>query len=148
MVAGDYGNYPCGVRYVIVTVICVSAGCVVFFFSSRFLANVVGLGVTDFLVTIPFSFLAERWGARFVLWCNLVPRVGMSVWAVVIGEFVSLRGGRLDRGADTASGHYRHVLPTRAIVAGPFLAVLGGECVFQSTIFTLTSALSSSYVQR
>ncbi|KAI1544026.1 major facilitator superfamily transporter, partial [Pyrenophora tritici-repentis] len=53
----------------------------------------------------------------------------MSAWAVVVGR-------------------YSHILPTKAIIAGPFLNVLGGECVFQSTIFTLTSALTSEYVQR
>jgi hypothetical protein len=46
------------------------------------------------------------------------------------------------------SGHYHHLLPTKAIIAGPFLAVLGGECVFQSTVFTLTSALTTEYVER
>lgn len=39
----------------------------------------------DFIVTIPFSFIAERWGIRVVLWCNLVPRFFMSAWAIVIG---------------------------------------------------------------
>ncbi|CAO2657320.1 Nn.00g034460.m01.CDS01 [Neocucurbitaria sp. VM-36] len=87
------------------------------------------LVVCDFLVTIPFSFVAERWGVRVVLWCNLVPRVFMSSWAIAVG-------------------HFNHMLPTKAIIAGPFLNVLGGECVFQSTIFTLTSALASEYVQR
>lgn len=43
-------------------------------------------GVEDFLVTIPFSFFAERFGVRFVLWCNLVPRVFMSAWAIAVGE--------------------------------------------------------------
>lgn len=41
----------------------------------------------DFLVTLPFSFIAERWGVRFVLLCNLVPRMGVSIWAVVVGRF-------------------------------------------------------------
>ncbi|RMZ72981.1 major facilitator superfamily transporter [Pyrenophora seminiperda CCB06] len=77
------------------------------------------LVVCDFIVTIPFSFVAERWGVRVVLSCNLVPRVFMSAWAIVV-----------------------------AIIAGPFLNVLGGECVFQSTIFTLTSALTNEYVER
>ncbi|KAF1948339.1 MFS general substrate transporter [Byssothecium circinans] len=85
--------------------------------------------VCDFLVTIPFSFFAERFGVRVVLWCNLVPRVFLSAWALAVGNFP-------------------HILPTKAIIAGPFLAVLGGECVFQSTIFTLTSALTREYVQR
>ena len=40
----------------------------------------------DFLVTIPFSYVAERRGVRVVLLCNLVPRMGMSAWAVVVGE--------------------------------------------------------------
>lgn len=53
----------------------------------------------------------------------------MSAWAIIVGRF-------------------DHVFPTNAIIAAPFLAVLGGECVFQSTIFTLTSALAQDYVQR
>ncbi|PVH92922.1 hypothetical protein DM02DRAFT_259293 [Periconia macrospinosa] len=85
--------------------------------------------VGDFLVTIPFSFVAEKFGIRTVLWCNLVPRVFLSVWALVVGNF-------------------SNIFPTKAIIVGPFLSVLGGECVFQSTIFTLTSALTREYVQR
>ncbi|KAF2643483.1 hypothetical protein P280DRAFT_254189 [Massarina eburnea CBS 473.64] len=87
------------------------------------------LVICDFLVTIPFSFIAERYGVRVVLWCNLVPRMFLSAWAVAIGNLPD-------------------ILPTKAIIVGPFLAVLGGECVFQSTIFTLTSALTQEYVQR
>lgn len=87
------------------------------------------LVVCDFIVTIPFSFVAEKWGVRVVLWCNLVPRLFMSAWAIAVGR-------------------YHHLLSTKAIIAGPFFNVLGGECVFQSTIFTLTSALTSGYVQR
>jgi hypothetical protein len=45
-------------------------------------------------------------------------------------------------------GHYHKLLPTKAIIAGPFLAALGGDCVFQSTIFALTSALTTEYVER
>ncbi|PSN70196.1 MFS general substrate transporter [Corynespora cassiicola Philippines] len=87
------------------------------------------LVVCDFVVTIPFSFIAEKYGVRTVLWFNMVPRVFLSVWALLVGNYASF-------------------LPTKAIIAGPFLAVLGGECVFQSTIFTLTSALAQEYVQR
>ncbi|KAF2275877.1 uncharacterized protein EI97DRAFT_399400 [Westerdykella ornata] len=87
------------------------------------------LVVCDVIVTIPFSFIAERYGVRIVLWCNLVPRITLSVMAIVVGT--------LD-----------HILPAKTILAGPFLAVFGGECVFSSTIFTLTSALSNDYVQR
>jgi uncharacterized protein YqgC (DUF456 family) len=53
----------------------------------------------------------------------------MSFWAITIGYF-------------------SHILPVKAIIVGPFLALLGGECVLQSTIFTLTSALAGDYVQR
>ena len=83
----------------------------------------------DFVVTIPFSFIAERYGVRVVLWSNLLPRIFMSIWAITIGYF-------------------SHILPVKAIIVGPFLALLGGECVLQSTIFTLTSALAGDYVQR
>ncbi|KAF2476451.1 uncharacterized protein BDR25DRAFT_277581 [Lindgomyces ingoldianus] len=85
--------------------------------------------VCDFVVTIPFSFIAERFGVRVVIWLNLIPRISMSAWALVVGN-------------------YYHTLPTKAIIAGPFLAILGGECVFSSTIFTLTSALAREYVER
>lgn len=57
----------------------------------------------------------------------------------------------LDRIVDlylTTSGHFPLLLPTKAILASPIFNVLGGECVFQSTIFTLTSGLTSEYVQR
>lgn len=47
--------------------------------------------IADFLVTIPFSFIAERYGVRVVLLCNLVPRVGMSAWAIAVGMW-SYRG--------------------------------------------------------
>ncbi|KAH6620041.1 major facilitator superfamily domain-containing protein [Boeremia exigua] len=87
------------------------------------------LVVCDFLVTIPFSFIAERYGVRTVLWCNLVPRIFMSVWTLTIG-------------------YLPNILPTKAIIVGPFLAIFGGECVLQSTIFALTSALANEYVQR
>ncbi|KAF2022076.1 hypothetical protein BU24DRAFT_417727 [Aaosphaeria arxii CBS 175.79] len=87
------------------------------------------LVVCDFLVTIPFSFVAESFGILVVLWCNLIPRIFLSFWAIVVSNF-------------------EHVLPTRAIIAGPFLAVFGGDCVLQSTIFTLTSALAKDHVQR
>jgi hypothetical protein len=43
--------------------------------------------ISDFIVTIPFSFIAEKWGVRAVLWCNLVPRMFMSVWAIVVGKY-------------------------------------------------------------
>jgi hypothetical protein len=102
------------------------------------------VGNEDFLVTIPFSFIAKRLGIRFVLWCNLIPRIFMSAWAIAVGELAVLS---LVSNAHVV-GQYGHILPTRAIIASPFLNVLGGECVFQSTIFTLTSALTREYVQQ
>lgn len=115
MASGHYGNYAGRLRYVR------SVQCAL-----TSLADVCG---PDFLVTIPFSFIAGKYGVRVVLWCNIVPRVFMSVWAVAVGYFA-------------------HTIPTKAIVLGPFLAVFGGECVLQSTIFALTSALAGEYVQR
>lgn len=53
----------------------------------------------------------------------------MSLWAITIGYFT-------------------YILPVKAIILGPFLAVLGGECVLQSTIFTLTSTLAGDYLRR
>ncbi|KAF1933838.1 uncharacterized protein M421DRAFT_414893 [Didymella exigua CBS 183.55] len=87
------------------------------------------LVVCDFLVTIPLGFVAEKYGVRVVLWCNIIPRMSMSVWAIVVGNFTQ-------------------ALPTKAIIVGPFLNVFGGECALQSTIFALTSALAAEYVQR
>jgi hypothetical protein len=74
----------------------------------------------------------------------------MSAWAIAVG----MKHGTtcllclLCMVLITAPGHYHHLIPTKAIIAGPFLAVLGGECVLQSTIFTLTSALAREYVER
>ncbi|OCK77466.1 MFS general substrate transporter [Lepidopterella palustris CBS 459.81] len=85
--------------------------------------------VCDFVVTIPLSFITERYGVRIVLWLNMLPRIFMSLWVLIVGN-------------------YEHIFPTKAIIAGPFLAVVGGECVFSSTIFSLTAALAQEYVQR
>jgi hypothetical protein len=46
--------------------------------------------VPDFVVTIPFSFIAQRFGVRVVLICNLIPRVFLSVWALVIGAYIEV----------------------------------------------------------
>lgn len=43
--------------------------------------------MSDFLVTIPFGFVAEKFGIRVVLWCNLAPRVFLSVWALIVGSY-------------------------------------------------------------
>ncbi|KAM0189046.1 hypothetical protein ACHAPI_010316 [Fusarium lateritium] len=83
----------------------------------------------DFVMTIPLSFLAEKWGRRAILRLNLLSRGFMLLWAIVVGSFDAL-------------------LPTQAIVAGPVLSILGGDCVFNSLTYNLASNLTDDHVQR
>lgn len=85
--------------------------------------------VGDFVVTIPLGFIAEKYGRRTVLWLNLVPRIFMLTWAVLVGYF-------------------DHVLPTKAIIAGPMLSFLGGDCVFNSITYSLAAGITDDYVLR
>ncbi|GKT47569.1 uncharacterized protein ColSpa_07750 [Colletotrichum spaethianum] len=85
--------------------------------------------VGDFVMTIPLGFLAERYGRRTILCVNLVPRIVMSAWAVIVGYF-------------------EQTLPTKAIVASPFLSVLGGDCVFNSITYAIASGMTDDHVQR
>lgn len=85
--------------------------------------------VGDFVMTIPLGFVAERYGRRAVLWLNLIPRVFMLTWAVLVGYF-------------------DHFLPTKAIIAGPVLSSLGGDCVFNSITYSLAAGLTDDYVLR
>lgn len=80
-------------------------------------------------MTIPLGFMAERYGRRTVLWLNLVPRICMLAWAVVVG-------------------HFEHLLPTKAIIASPLLSILGGDCVFNSITLALASDLTEDRVLR
>jgi hypothetical protein len=80
-------------------------------------------------MTIPLGFMAEKYGQRAILWLNLVPRVFMLSWAVIVGYF-------------------EHSLPTKAIVAGPILSVLGGDCVFNSIVYALAAGITDDYVIR
>lgn len=80
-------------------------------------------------MTIPLAFVAERYGRRAVLWLNLVPRVFMLAWAVLVGYF-------------------DHALPTKAIIAGPLLSFLGGDCVFNSVTYSLAASVTDDYVLR
>lgn len=80
-------------------------------------------------MTIPLAFVAERYGRRAVLWLNLAPRVFMLAWAVLVGYF------------DQA-------LPTKAIIAGPLLSFLGGDCVFNSVTYSLAASVTDDYVLR
>lgn len=61
---------------------------------------------------------------------------------------ITLDAPDLRYSANAPKGDLDRIIPTKAIIVGPFLAVLGGDCVFQSTVFTLTSALAQEYVQR
>jgi MFS family permease len=81
------------------------------------------------MMTIPFGFVAERYGRKTVLRLNLVPRVCMLVWAVTVGYF-------------------EHILPTKAILASPMLSVLGGDCVFGSITYALASDLTEDRALR
>ncbi|KAI1468323.1 MFS general substrate transporter [Daldinia caldariorum] len=85
--------------------------------------------VGDFVMTIPLGFVAEKYGRRTVLWLNLVPRLFMLAWAVVVGRF-------------------EESLPLKAIVAGPSLSVLGGDCVFNSIIYALAASLTEDNAVR
>ncbi|PTD08272.1 hypothetical protein FCULG_00006194 [Fusarium culmorum] len=83
----------------------------------------------DFIMTIPLSFLAEKWGRASILRFNLLSRSFLLFWAIVVG-------------------HFDDLLPTRAILAGPALSVLGGDCVFNSLTYALVSNLTDDHVQR
>ncbi|KAI1843452.1 hypothetical protein JX265_013334 [Neoarthrinium moseri] len=85
--------------------------------------------VGDFVMTIPLGFMAERYGQRAILWLNLTPRLFMLSWAVV-------------------TGYFEQILPTKAIIAGPFLSVLGGDCVFNSITYALAADMTDDYVLR
>ncbi|KAJ9157593.1 Major facilitator superfamily transporter [Pleurostoma richardsiae] len=85
--------------------------------------------VGDFIMTIPMTFMADRYGRRAILLLNLVPRIAMLCWAVIVGYFEQL-------------------LPTKAIIAGPLLSILGGDCVFNSITYALASDLTDDHVLR
>ncbi|ROW09881.1 hypothetical protein VPNG_06294 [Cytospora leucostoma] len=85
--------------------------------------------VGDFVMTIPLGFVAEKYGRRAVLWLNLAPRFFMLLWAVLVG-------------------HLDNVLPTKAIIAGPILSFLGGDCVFNSITYSLAASITDDYVLR
>ncbi|KAL6916459.1 hypothetical protein FSST1_007954 [Fusarium sambucinum] len=83
----------------------------------------------DFIMTIPLSFLAEKWGRSSILRFNLISRSFLLFWTIAVGNF-------------------DHLLPTRAILSGPALSILGGDCVFNSLTYALVSNLIDDHVQR
>ncbi|KAI1394827.1 major facilitator superfamily transporter [Hypoxylon fuscum] len=85
--------------------------------------------VGDFVMTIPLGFVTEKYGRRVGLWLNIVPRLFMLAWTVVVGYF-------------------EESLPLKAIVAGPSLSILGGDCVFNSIVYALAASLTDDSVVR
>ncbi|KAK4237092.1 major facilitator superfamily domain-containing protein [Achaetomium macrosporum] len=83
----------------------------------------------DFLMTIPLVSLADHYGHQFVLCLNLFPRVFLLCWTFLVGYF--------DR-----------ALPLNAILAGPVFSFLGGDCVFNSIVYSLVSELTDDHVLR
>ena len=45
-------------------------------------------------------------------------------------------------------GYFEHALPTRAILLGPSLSFLGGDCVFNSITYSLAASLTDDFVVR
>ncbi|PSR90884.1 major facilitator superfamily domain-containing protein [Coniella lustricola] len=85
--------------------------------------------VGDFVMTIPMGFVADRYGRRVVLWLNLLPRLCMLSWAGLVG-------------------YLEHDLPAKAIIAGPLLSFLGGDCVFNSMAYSLVAGVTDDNVLR
>ena len=80
-------------------------------------------------MTIPLGFLSEKYGRRLLLLLNLLPRVVMLAWTVVVGYF-------------------DWVLPTKAILIAPFLSVLGGDCFFNAVTYALAARSTDDPVLR
>ncbi|KAK3900419.1 hypothetical protein C8A05DRAFT_17270 [Staphylotrichum tortipilum] len=89
----------------------------------------VGWVAGDFLMTIPLVSLADRYGHRLVLCLNLVPRIFLLAWTFAVGYF--------DR-----------ALPVKAVLAAPALSFFGGDCVFNSIVYSLVSELTDDHVLR
>lgn len=83
----------------------------------------------DFVMTIPLGFVAEKYGRRTVLWLNLVSRFFMLAWTIMVGYF-------------------EESIPLKAIIAGPSLSILGGDCVFNSIVYALAASLTEDNVVR
>ncbi|RYP35968.1 hypothetical protein DL766_002238 [Monosporascus sp. MC13-8B] len=84
--------------------------------------------VGDFVMTIPLGFMGEKYGQKAILWLNLIPRLFTIAWALIVG--------------------FSEDLPLAAIVAGPILSILGGDCIFNSVTYALAAGLTDEYVTR
>ncbi|KAI1171607.1 hypothetical protein F4777DRAFT_582725 [Nemania sp. FL0916] len=85
--------------------------------------------VGDFVMTIPLTFLSERYGRTRVLLLNLVPRLFMLSWTLGIA-------------------YLEDYLPPRAAIAGASLSVLGGDTVFNSLIYGLAAKITEDSTTR
>lgn len=80
-------------------------------------------------MTIPLSFVAQSKGRRLVLILNLASRIFMLSSAVLFAYL------------DT------HV-PKMAVVVGPMLSFLGGDCVLNSIMYSLASDITDDPMRR
>ncbi|KAI1424182.1 major facilitator superfamily domain-containing protein [Xylaria sp. FL1777] len=85
--------------------------------------------VGDFVMTIPLTFLSERYGRSRILLLNLVPRLFMLFWTLSISYF-------------------EDYLPARAAIAGASLSVLGGDTVFNSLVYGLAASITEDSITR
>ncbi|KAI1305051.1 major facilitator superfamily domain-containing protein [Xylaria venustula] len=85
--------------------------------------------VGDFVMTIPLTFLSERYGRSSILLLNLVPRLFMLLWTLGISYF-------------------EFYLPPRAAIAGASLSILGGDTVFNSLIYGLAAKITEDNLTR
>ncbi|KAJ8112614.1 hypothetical protein OPT61_g5057 [Boeremia exigua] len=82
------------------------------------------LVVCDFLVTIPFSFIAEKYGIQVVLWCNLIPRIFMSLMSMFSGTSSILILTPYASLIDSRASYFSYISSTSYVVSflGPTLA--------------------------
>ncbi|KAI1438057.1 hypothetical protein GGR50DRAFT_691533 [Xylaria sp. CBS 124048] len=79
--------------------------------------------VGDFVMTLPLTFLSERYGRKNILLLNLTPRIFMLFWILSVAYFEAS-------------------LPPRAAIAGAALSVLGGDTIFNSLIYGLAARIT------
>ncbi|KAI0096768.1 major facilitator superfamily domain-containing protein [Nemania sp. FL0031] len=85
--------------------------------------------VGDFVMTIPLTFLSEKYGRKRILLLNLVPRLFMLFWTLGVA-------------------YLEDYLPPRAAIAGASLSVLGGDTVFNSLIYGLAARITEDSITR
>jgi MFS family permease len=80
-------------------------------------------------MTIPLTFLSERYGRKKILLLNLVPRLFMLFWTLGVAYF-------------------EDYLPPQAAIAGAALSVLGGDTVFNSLAYGLAAKITEDDTTR